>query len=176
MPETNPLYDMDDEALIEYLTAKAETHARNILIQRGQKEMVAFWHLVSAHDNFIIATPWKNDKEKDLEVRFIRSKLKSDNAKAYCFTCEAWMARYDKGEVPANEQWPAIRPSQSPRRIEVVAIFAATRSKQLMRVLEMIRDPQGKLFDLRLSPGLGMNDGEEQGKLGGTMPSLFEGL
>lgn len=175
MPDENPLFKMDDDALIKYLCDKAEIHARNILIARGEMDLATFWHLVTPNQNFLVATPWRDDAEKDAAVDFIRATLKSDKAKAYCFTSEAWLARYEKGEIDQDsEQWPSVRPSNRPDRMEVVAIFASTRSKQFMRTLEMIRDPGGKVIDLKALERPYLEDAEEGAEIGGTMPSLFD--
>jgi hypothetical protein len=54
-----------------------------------------------------------------------------------------------------------------------VTIFASTRSKQKMVVLETIRDPDGKVIELKDKNPLVAAD-ENTERLSGTMPSLFD--
>lgn len=175
MPEENPLYKLDDEALIKYLADQAEIHARRVLITEGTDSLMTFWHLVSENQNFIIATPWRDNDEKSIALDFIRTQLKCEKAKAYSTTSEAWLSSYQKGEYdPTGEEPPSVRPIHRPNRIEVVVIFAATKSKRLMRTLEMLRDPSGKLIDLKLMDRPGTEGAEEPGDIRGSMPSLFD--
>lgn len=176
MPDENPLMEMDDKALIKHIADQAEINARRILItERTAKQLIPMWHVVTPKINMIIGTPWRDDDDKGAATFYIRKLLKDDRAKAYCVTSEAWMARYGQGEIDAEtEQWPKVRPIDRPNRMECVTIFACTRSEQIMRVLEMIRDRAGKLIDLKVNPLPGMEGSEEAGKLGGVMPTLFE--
>ena len=170
MPEENPLFNLDDDALLKKLADLAELHARNILITEVEPDLEPFFHIVTPETNMLVVVPWENNQEKNIVVSVMRHALRERRAKAYCFTSECWLARYDKGDAPIDDfQRPKVMPKDHPNRIECVCIFASTHSKQAMRVLEMIRDPSGRIVDLKPNEHPA---GEE--KFTGTFPGLFE--
>lgn len=170
MTDENPLFKMSDDELLAELANKAEIHAREILVKEQHAEMVPLWHVVTKAQNMIIGTPWRDDDQKALCQGYIRNLLKTEGGRAYCMTSEAWMAKYAENEIDIESaKWPAIRPIDRKDRMEVVTIFATTRSKQLMRTFETIRDKDGKITDLKLEIS-----NEKPDAIRGAMPSLFD--
>lgn len=165
---------MKDEELIDKLIKTGEEHARRVFLKAKHSDLAPMWHLVDAQEKgFIYATPWTSEPEKEAVYAFMRKELKEKRIRAYSFIAEAWVARYEKDEVGEAEERPKVMPSKRPNRIEVVTLFACTRSKQRMVALEMKRK-KGKVVDLvAINPFINAAElGAET--YGGSVPSLFD--
>jgi hypothetical protein len=172
MPDKNPLFEKDDEALIAFLLDAGEAQARNVLLKDKVKQLIQLWHIVAPDVNAIIATPWTDDEGKEMAQHLVREKLTELKAKAYCLTLEGWVSRYDEGEFDPNmKTLPKVMPSGRINRVEIVSIFASTRAMKKMRMLSIVRNPDTqKIIDLKVMK-LGADDG---GQVGGSMASLFD--
>jgi hypothetical protein len=145
--------------LLETLLDTAEKHARRLLLEERQKELLPFYHLVSPdrdHDA-VIGCVWTNTVEKDLAVLKVQARARQIGAIAALFMGEAWMVILDRSAAKTVDV-STIVPSQHADRVECVQIVATDGVRTLSRALKMVREtPDGRL--LALEP---MNTGEQR--------------
>jgi hypothetical protein len=130
----------------------AEQQARMVLLELKQ-ELMASWVMLGADHKFeIIATPWKNDLEKELSHKMLRAFVRKKQIVAYSFLSEAWVAIAPAGWSPGQPMAEAERPMQRADRKEVVLAFASDGATKEWRVWEIIRDWQEQIITLASRP------------------------
>lgn len=127
----------------------AKTHARNVLVERREKQLLAFYHLVlpGEQKDAIIGVTWQNDIQKQLTMLGVKAAAQKFHATAAMFVGEAWMVRLDKRE-PGLDMSNLPAPSQHPDRIEVVQIVATDGPNTIATALEIKRDARGRVVAL----------------------------
>src|SRR3954469_24639656 len=105
------------------MIGNAGSHARRLLIEEGQKELLPFYHIVRRDDqpDIIVACAWRDDREKHQAVAQVKAIAHSVAARAVMFVGEVWMV-----VMPAQPSpWHAKRaldasppPSEHPERRE----------------------------------------------------------
>lgn len=167
------------EPLIEMMMRWAFQHAERILVKHSgeHKDLVPIFAVMGADNKLeLIATPWSNDHEKRIAQLLVRAKIKLENAKAYSFISEAWMLAVDKKEYPNAEEYDGVKPSQSERRVEVVAAVAVAKTDtgldKRMATWEIVRNRSGRIVELKQmgEPYVAKDN------VGGVMPSLMDDL
>jgi hypothetical protein len=132
------------------LLQMAETHARAILIG-GKAEMMPIAHMIKADgDELILATPWRNDFEKQLTQRMLSQLMKKGDVIRYAIVCEAWAAVATEEEAATVKPGDVVTPAISKRADakEIVMAIAVDRDGSTTRVLEIKRDANGACVDL----------------------------
>jgi hypothetical protein len=132
------------------LLSIAETHARAVLLG-GKAEMMPIAHMIKANgEELILATPWRNDFEKQLTQRMLSQLMKKGDVIRYAVVCEAWAAAAMEGEAetvkPGDVVTPAI--SKRPDAREIVMAIAVDANGSNTRVLVIKRDANGACVDL----------------------------
>jgi hypothetical protein len=114
-----------------------EDFAREWLLERRNKELIAMYHLITPDGkSAVLQCPWNGDFEKDLMISMIKSKARELNAIAAMYIAEAWAL-----SVPKEQDNPdLLRPSLHPDRVEIVQIVAFDGSEIIAKSLTMIRD------------------------------------
>lgn len=130
--------------------AIAADNTANMFRKHG--EVQPMWHAVDGNDQHIlIATPWRDDDEKDATSQALRTMFRAKNVKRFAFICEAWVATV-KTLAEVND---GLRPSEHPDRREVLMINAEDRQgNELSGFFYILRPEHGPAT---LSP-LHMND------------------
>lgn len=123
--------------LQEFFALAAKNIAR-IFHEKG--EVIPMWHAVDAQgEHILIATPWSNDREKDIAVQGLRQMFKEKGVKRYAFMVEAWMRH------AASREDISARVSEHPDRREIVNISAEDRKgNRLMGWYYILRPEHGK--------------------------------
>ena len=104
------------ELSLQALFELARNNAARIFRQDG--EIIPIWHAVPAKgEHFLIATPWKNDDEKEATVELLREAFLEHKVQKYAFMVEAWV-------VEKTDTLDGPRPSEHPDRREVLRITA----------------------------------------------------
>jgi hypothetical protein len=127
------------------LLDQGERHARRILLERREKQLTAFYHLVAPRgpDRIVVCT-WRNDIDKQLAVFQIKALSREMGAVAAMFISESWML-----SVPVGDPIPIDPPAQDARRQEVVMMLATDGRETRARSLQIKRDkPGGRIVDL----------------------------
>src|SRR5882672_7222946 len=110
-----PLTELQD-----FFATAAENSARMF---RKNGQVLPMWHAVDGDDEHaLIATPWRNDDEKDIASDALREMFRAQKVKRFAFICEAWIVEAVLGEVALN-----TRPSIHQDRREVLMIAAEDR-------------------------------------------------
>jgi hypothetical protein len=166
-----------DDKPIDQMMRMAFRHAERVLVKRplGATLTPVFATFKNGKVD-ILATPWSNDHEKRIAQMLVRAKLKLENCDGYSFVSEAWMLRVDKSEYPDAERYDGVRPSQSERRVEVVAAVAVMKSPtgldKRMATWTIVRNDKGVIVELKPMGGDYMADAN----VAGEMPSLMDDL
>ena len=152
--------------MVESLMERSETFVRATLLEDGKPDLPPMAAVVMEGGRVeVIAIPWNSADERGEVLAALRILFQKTNAIAYAIATEAWSIRRDAPFKPGAEQ-----PSKAKDRVEVVSIIAVDRESAKMRILEMKRNPKGRLIDL--TPfGEDMNDGF----VGGDLAHLLEG-
>jgi hypothetical protein len=110
-------------------------------------EVSPMWHAVNGKDeNVVIATPWRDDNEKDAVVCELRHYFRAHRVKRFAFIVEAWIVQA-RTEREVRE---GPLPSKHPDRREVLMITAEDRDgTQIMGMYYILRPEHGPA---RLSP------------------------
>lgn len=74
----------------------------------------------------VVATPFANDREKEVVSRVLGEAMKIANARAYSFFMEAWIAN-----VRPGHDWDKTPPSQHPDREDALIITTYDRKRSL---------------------------------------------
>jgi len=133
---------MNEDELLEDLIDIAFKVGSNRLFSDG--DLLPMWLIVKPDDSRdIIGTPWNDEREKVGILTMIRLMLKTENAKAYSFVSEIWMAKLEPGE---KRTWKAAE--EAPHRKEGLMVVAATPEKQRMKSWEIKRNDKGRIIAL----------------------------
>jgi hypothetical protein len=128
---------------LEQLLDMAERHARRMLLEHKRDQLVpAFLYIADGHAA-VIGAPWANNEDKRAYANAVRQILRTNDAKAYSFITEAWMATMPK-DMPA-EIAQTMRPSEQPNREECVIAFATDGFHTRWRVWAIKRDKRGRV-------------------------------
>lgn len=134
------------------LIEHAEAHAHKTLIERRERQLLPFYHLVTASgESVVIPLPWRSDIEKQLMLLGVKAKAKEIGAVAALFMSESWVS-IKRAPTP----WHARRvmenltpPSQDPERREAVFIAATDGADVRGSMLQIVRDkPGGRVLAL----------------------------
>lgn len=147
---------------LDELTEMALHHAKTCLVGQPGAQMTPCWLIQGDKRTSIVATPFDGDRSKDFVAFVIRRLLKEENASAYSYVSEAWMAIEDL-KYPIG-----LAPRERNDRREVVIITVADRKTSRMRSWEIIRGPDGTVIELKVNP----IHGEEH--FAGRFFNLFE--
>lgn len=139
---------MDLQQLFDF----AAKSAANIFNDTG--EVMAMWHAVAGNgENVIIATPWRNDDQKDATIRALRQVFAAKQVKRFAFVCEAWMATADPSQGRTAATYSGVMPSKHPDRREVLMIRAEDRDGSMLAGMYYILRPEcgpAKLSPLKM--------------------------
>jgi len=147
--------------LVDDLLDTGEGHARRSLLERRERKLLAFYHLVVPnYGPVLVPVTWQNDVQKQVAIAVLKEKARQLGAIAALFVGEAWMLRL-KHRLDDHPR-PLPLPRESPERIEVVGIGATDGADLKWRVLQIVRDkPGGRIVSLvtgdqdRGSPAMG---------------------
>ena len=144
---------------LETLLEIAGQYARLVMIVLGQNLMPS-WTLVTPRGVRVIATPWRNDREKQAAKLAIKKAIKDLDARAYSCVVEAWAAPAPAGFDPEQEEInEADLPRERVDRIECVVAVAVSPVEQVWREWRTMRDWQGKVVALEASAHKGISGG-----------------
>lgn len=146
---------------VDELLDHAADHARKVLIGQPDAEMIPTWLIQAKDQTYVIGTPWRGDRHKELVIFMMRDMLKYRKALSYSFISEAWVATEDP-KHPIG-----LMPRDREDRREVVIINAFDRKGGKMRVYEMKRGPDGRVSDLVLEK-------TDMTQLAGRLHNLFK--
>lgn len=122
-----------------------EKFARTIYAN-GVKEISPMIHIVAPVEDVIINCPWDTDEEKWAVQEILRLKLEEVKATAYCVITEGWKVTYPEGVGLEDVH---TRPSDDPRRIEVLFIAACARAgEKLLKEFAIKRGADGSVSEL----------------------------
>jgi hypothetical protein len=159
------------------LVEVAGEHARMVLI-RLRQQMMPQWVMVNQGGYLdIMATPWRNDREKMVFAHGLRKYMRERRIQAYSVVVEAWAAVAPKGWKPGEPHMPNW---MNPERREVV-IALATDGKEIewrqwavqrdyednVRALEPTELPEGRIartWMTKLLSDESLDDDDEQEK------------
>jgi hypothetical protein len=102
----------------------------------------------------LVDVAYDGDLQKQLALARVRSIFREHGVKAYAAMAEAWMVQGSTDE-PVDT---SVRPSQSPRRREVVILSATDGMGAKGRLLGIERDSRGRIRRLVEDPSLAMSD------------------
>ena len=132
---------------LEDLVRLGEEQARRVLIGT-KEELVPSWLLLDENGPTILATPWADNREKQLVTHAMRKTMRERQVIAYSLLVEAWFV------VVPEEQYEGPPPSERDDRKEAVVVMAANRDGQhLYRQLAIVRDKEGACVELRRLDG-----------------------
>jgi hypothetical protein len=140
-----------NQKLLKLFDIAAENAAR-MFNESDDHEVIPMWHAVQGNgENILIATPWSNDKEKQITVNGLRQMFAAKQVKRFAFVVEAWIAQVTTME----EMNDGPRPSEHPDRREVLMIHAEDRDgSHIMGQYYILRPEHGppKLSPLEVMP------------------------
>jgi hypothetical protein len=116
-------------------------------IFKEQGEVTPIWHAVPEGDgdHLLIATPWRNDEEKEMALEAIRDMFQEKHIQSYVSIVEAWAVM--GGDL---NNVMDVRPSRHPDRREIVRVTAEDRNgKTLSGQFYILRPEHG---EAKLSP------------------------
>ena len=119
--------------LLDKLIDLAYNHAAATLLAQKRRELLPTWLLINGEGKAnILATPWRDNREKRLAELFIKLQMTAQGTVAYSFVTEAWAAQAPQDWRPGQPRtFP--EPRNDPARREVVIAMACTADAQRMR-------------------------------------------
>lgn len=136
---------------LDDLLEMGEAHARSVLLERKQKSMVPFYHLVTppGFDHAVVLANWNGEAEKRAMIAGVKELARKLDTVAALWAGEAWVAKYDLPPGAPRRPPPGRPlPSQDPNRIEVVFIVATDGDETKARLLNMKRGESGRVVAL----------------------------
>jgi hypothetical protein len=132
-------------AQTEELLEMAEKHARGIMIGSSDELLTCFCLMEKDGSIDMIATPWRDDKEKNILVMQVAARIVHVKPVAYSFVSECWAITRKKDEKHD-------RPMNCPDRREGVFILVSDGHERAFRSLDTIREAgeESKCLDLKL--------------------------
>lgn len=157
-------FEQATQEVLEGLIQLAYAHAKQTILEKGE-ELPPIWSIWNKQGELeIIATPWRDDTEKQAARIYMGKKMREFGCILYSFVNEAWFADAPPNWRPGDEL--SVRPVDNPKRREaVIAIAAAITGGKLSHSWEIVRDPAGKAIDLVRQP--------EAEAAGGWISSMF---
>jgi hypothetical protein len=137
---------MTDE--LDALLKHAGEHARNVLVEMKQTELLPTFLMIAAEENILMPAPWRDEGEKRIMLAAARAIMKDKGVTCYSLVSEAWTAVQPKGWKPGMPQGPL--PADRPDRKEIVIAIAADKATSKSRVWDIVRGEGGTIVDLRL--------------------------
>ena len=141
------------------LLGLAEKQARQELVGAPKATQLLPTWLVAAANNdiIIIATPWADDRQKEITAEAMRATMRAKKATAYSFLCEAWMVRKRLDGMSLQEAYDktysdAEMPRNDPHRIETVVATAGDRNGSKSAMWRIVRDTAGVVTELIEEP------------------------
>lgn len=135
------------DVTLDELLLLAEVAIHDLLIDQGQPELGAVYHLVAPlgkHD-LIVQCLWNNDQEKAAVVADVRQRAQALGAIAVLFMTEAWAVHRPLAWTPGPHDDP---PAEHPERQEIVIAVASDGLRTEMRSWSMVRNQAGELTEL----------------------------
>jgi hypothetical protein len=129
---------------IDELLDHALEHARAVLIDKPDAQLIPTWLIQAKDRTTIVGTPWNGDDDKDIMLLVIRMMLKKEQAQSYSFMSEAWMATEDLNH-PIG-----LQPREREDRKEAIIMNAFDRKGGKMRIYDIQRGDNGQVNDLVL--------------------------
>ena len=145
---------------LDALLELAGKHARRVLVETKQAELVPTFLMIAAKENIFAPVHWRNERHKAAILNALRAIMKESGVTRYSVVSEAWSAVQPMG-MP---QGPP--PRDRADRKEVVIAIAADKLTAKSRTWDIVRGEGGAIVDLRLETG-GLKD------LGGRMADLL---
>jgi hypothetical protein len=136
-------YDIgrSSKALVDYYV---DTMKENIL-RDGELTTVAIFRSETGQHVVDCRPLMDSNESKDILAATIRKMVIEFEAVAFVFAAEAWTATYDAKDFDKDK----TPPCEHPDRVECVMLSAQYKGdKPVMRVAEIVRDPQGKIRHL----------------------------
>jgi hypothetical protein len=146
------------ETMLEVARQQAE-----LVLVGGKRELMPVFVLVGPGGPSVHGCPWRNDAEKEIMGNKVRREIKRRKVFQYSFVCEAWAVHL------ASAKEFHHRPSEDPRRVEVVIALAVNRQEKKIRQWNIERAEDGTCTGLRLNPSFG-----DEGQLESWMAELLE--
>jgi|HubBroStandDraft_6_1064221.scaffolds.fasta_scaffold753868_2 hypothetical protein len=133
---------------LDALLDKAGQHARIVLLEMKETELLPTFLMIAAEENILMPAPWGDEIEKKVLLRAAREIMKAKGVSRYSMVSEAWTAKQPEGWKPGMPQGPL--PSDRPDRKEVVIAIAADKTATKSRLWDIVRGEGGTIVDLRL--------------------------
>jgi len=141
-----------------FLLEVISEYMHNMLLNKKDGEIMPTWLCVTREgQKLMLATPWRDDQEKEDQVARVRVFMKLKNVVCYAFVDEMWMAHVTKEEF---EDPHTQRPKDRVDRIEIVMAFATNNQECVYRQWDIKRNYEGTVIELPEKP-LVSKDGEE---------------
>lgn len=96
---------------LKYIMDQTLEQAKNLLLRDGKLWPVAFVHV--GNDIHIIGLTFRNTREKDMQIYFLKKFVKEKNADVIFVAVESWYVTSDKKDL-------TIVPSKHPNRKECI--------------------------------------------------------
>lgn len=138
----------------------AHDHAKIFLIgKKGQvfgeaenTELLTFFHLIKRNGGWdVIATPWRDDKEKREMILNVCLHIVKEDVVAFSFVSEVWtaQAKHESGDVP-----PPVgkKPRDRPDRKEAVVCLMGDAQETRFKSWEIVRDEARICTELKEVP------------------------
>jgi hypothetical protein len=109
-----------------------------MLIMLGlRQDLIPSWIFFNQRkEAFVMATPWKDDSEKEAAAQYLRREMRKRDAIAYSFICEGWQAIAPEDWDPQSGQ----RAREMPERQEIAIAVAANKQQTKQRRWLIKRD------------------------------------
>jgi hypothetical protein len=138
-----------DSEQLDKLVQLAIEHAERVLIgQPGASILPSFVVETGDGQLAIIATPWTNERDKQITVLALRATMRKAGVVRYSFISEAWMAIAEPGTEHKTRLADHEMPSNRPDRVEVVIISASDAKEVRSAMLRIIRGEAGTVVRL----------------------------
>lgn len=131
---------------IEKLAEFALDHATFVLVGKAGAQLIPTFHIQFLNrPPVIMATPWRDDREKMATVRAVRSAIKQFRpiVDSYSFTSEAWIAVQNHAPRASD-----LMPSEREDRREAVIITCFNKDDGFLRAYEIKRGPDARVTEL----------------------------
>lgn len=115
--------------------AFAVNFAEKVVQETGQLSPMAIG-ICGDGKRYVVGMGWENDKQKVMAVAQVLKLFRERGVSEIVFMTEAWSLN-----IPAEEaKFPFPKPSESPKRIEIVAITYLSKQERIGVTLPMVRD------------------------------------
>jgi hypothetical protein len=147
---------MNDHQLLDKLLELAERQARMVLLDLRLPSLMAAWVLMTKKGKFeIVATPWRDEAEKQLYADMLRAMMRKKQVMAYSFVTEAWTRHLEADEWDNDSGLPVdgIEPRNYAGREEVVIACACSKDIARWKQWRIVREATTEvIIDLKERP------------------------